>query len=41
MSGLIYHELGHLSNAWVYLTREYKGSDSFLWQLFTEGIACI
>jgi hypothetical protein len=40
MYGLIYHELGHIYQMQHgVLTREYKGSDSFLWQLFTEGIA--
>lgn len=39
--GLIYHELGHVYQ-WQYgiLHRTFdKDADSFLWQLFTEGVA--
>ena len=40
MYGLIYHELGHIYQMqYGILTRGYKGTDAFLWQLFTEGIA--
>ncbi|MGI5900630.1 MAG: hypothetical protein ACOX8S_12075 [Christensenellales bacterium] len=40
MYGLIYHELGHIYQMqYGILTREYKGTEAFLWQLFMEGIA--
>ncbi|MCH5352043.1 MAG: hypothetical protein J1E06_01010 [Acutalibacter sp.] len=43
MIGLIYHELGHVYQAqYGVLGRAFqKGEDSFLWQLFTEGIAMV
>ncbi len=41
MCGLIYHELGHVyQKQYGVLERKFdKNSDSFLWQLFTEGVA--
>ena len=41
MYGLIYHELGHVyQGQYGVLERTFdKTADSFLWQLFTEGIA--
>ena len=40
MYGLIYHELGHIfHDQYGTLHRECAGSDRFVWQLFTEGIA--
>ena len=43
MTGLIYHELGHVYQAqYGVLTRESESlPDQFLWQLFTEGIAMV
>lgn len=42
MYGLIYHELGHIYQMqYGQLKRNYKNSDAFLWQLFTEGIAML
>ena len=43
MIGLIYHELGHVYQAqYGVLDRKFqKGEDSFLWQLFTEGVAMV
>ncbi len=42
MYGLIYHELGHIYQMqYGSLKRNYKNSDAFLWQLFTEGIAML
>lgn len=43
MLGLIYHELGHVYQAqFGVLERELpEGRQSFLWQLFTEGIAMV
>lgn len=42
MYGLIYHELGHIYQMqYGQLTKNYKNSDAFLWQLFTEGIAML
>lgn len=41
MHGLIYHELGHIYQAqYGILKRAFdNNADSFLWQMFTEGIA--
>ena len=41
MRGLIYHELGHVyQKQYGTLNRDFdKNEDSFLWQLFTEGVA--
>lgn len=41
MRGLIYHELGHVyQGQYGILERTFRNTaDSFLWQLFTEGIA--
>lgn len=43
MLGLLYHELGHVYQAqFGILEREFDtGRESFLWQLFTEGIAMV
>lgn len=43
MTGLIYHELGHVyQRQYGTLEREFeKNADSFLWQLFTEGVAMV
>ena len=43
MIGLIYHELGHVyQEQYGVLNRKFQRSeDSFLWQLFTEGIAMV
>lgn len=43
MMGLIYHELGHVyQNQYGVLDRKFqKSEDTFLWQLFTEGIAMV
>ena len=43
MFGLLYHELGHVYQAqFGILDREFDtGRESFLWQLFTEGIAMV
>ncbi len=40
--GLIYHELGHIYQMqYGTLSRDCRGGDRFLWQLFTEGIAML
>lgn len=43
MRGLIYHELGHVyQGQYGVLERTFdNNADSFLWQLFTEGIAMV
>jgi hypothetical protein len=43
MLGLIYHELGHVYQAQFGILEREFGNDrqSFLWQLFTEGIAMV
>lgn len=43
MTGLIYHELGHVyQRQYGVLEREFsENADSFLWQLFTEGVAMV
>ena len=43
MTGLIYHELGHVYQAQYGVLNRDGGSleDQFLWQLFTEGIAMV
>ena len=43
MTGLIYHELGHVyQDQYGVLHRELKSAqDKLLWQLFTEGIAMV
>lgn len=43
MTGLIYHELGHIyQSIYGVLNRDFeKNSERFLWQLFTEGIAMV
>ena len=43
MNGLVIHELGHVyQSQYGVLDRTFeKKSDSFLWQLFTEGIAMV
>lgn len=43
MTGLIYHELGHVYQAqYGVMKRESEAlADQFLWQLFTEGIAMV
>lgn len=41
MCGLIYHELGHVyqSQYGIFERTFHNDADSFLWQLFTEGVA--
>ncbi len=40
MKGLIWHELGHIyEEQHGILDKDLSGKDSFLWQLYTEGIA--
>lgn len=42
MYGLIYHELGHIYQMQHgKMVRSYKNSETFLYQLFTEGIAMV